>query len=173
MSPNIAPIHATIIQKNGCMFFQPVGSAPTGLNGYAVDSAWLSDGDVLGIGGLDLVFYGRSRPPADAPAAVRSMAAPEPMVRRDFRLIDSMGTVHSLAQGQSTIGRDKDNSICLSWDPSVSRMHAAIDVQGDVVSVRDMASQAGVRVGPALVREQVLKPGDVITLGKTTLTFKD
>ncbi len=174
MSPNISPIHATIIQKSGCLFFQPVGNAPTGLNGYAVDSAWLSDGDVLGIGGIDLVFYGRSRPPADAPAVVRSVtSAAAPMVRKDFRLIDSIGTGHFLGPGPSTIGRDKDNSICLAWDNSVSRMHATIEVQGDVVSVRDMASQSGVRVGPVLVREQVLKPGDVITLGKTTLTFRD
>jgi len=173
MSPSVAPIHATIVQKSGCLFFQPVGSAPTGLNGYAVDSAWLTDGDVLGIGGIDLVFYGRARPPANAPAMVRSAAAPEPLVRKDFRLIDSMGTVHSLGQGQWTIGRDKDAAISLGWDPSVSRMHAVIDVQGERVLVRDLASQSGVRVGPILVREQVLKPGDVITLGRTTLTFRD
>ena len=172
-SPGIAPVHATIIRKSGSMLFQPVNESPAGLNGYAVESAWLSDGDVLGIGGVDLVFYGRSRPPANSSPVFASAVAAQPIVRKDFRLIDSFGNVHSLAQGRSTIGRDKDNAICLSWDSTVSGMHAAVDLQGEKVVIRDMASQTGVQVAGVTVREQMLRPGDVITVGNTKLTFRD
>lgn len=72
------------------------------------------------------------------------------------------------------IGRDAGNDIVLSDDPLVSRRHAAIERDGDGrYYLYDSNSRNGTFVnGLRLAKgtKASLAEGDVITLGKTTIT---
>jgi pSer/pThr/pTyr-binding forkhead associated (FHA) protein len=54
-------------------------------------------------------------------------------------------------------------------DGSVSRTHALVFVDRDVVSVADLMSTNGTRVNGDTVRDVDLREGDVVHLGKTKL----
>lgn len=69
------------------------------------------------------------------------------------------------------VGRSKDCEIFLV-DPSVSRNHAVLDVQGDHVVVRDAGSTNGTFVNGERVQLRTLHPGDRVAFGKTEMAFE-
>jgi two-component system, NtrC family, sensor kinase len=68
------------------------------------------------------------------------------------------------------IGRDSSNTIALP-DKQVSRKHASICRQGSEFFIEDLGSANGTMVNNHPVRQQILKPGDEITMGSTVLEF--
>ena len=71
----------------------------------------------------------------------------------------------ALSTGSSIVGRDGDAGVRIDH-PSVSRRHARIVVEGNQVSVEDLESKNGTRVGGVLVSQQVrLAKGDVVAFG--------
>jgi pSer/pThr/pTyr-binding forkhead associated (FHA) protein len=82
---------------------------------------------------------------------------------------------HSVTIGKEpiTIGRSPANTIHIS-DPASSRKHCIIKPSGEVTTIIDMGSVNGTRVnGTRIAREQELRGGDVIQIGKTVLRFVD
>jgi len=71
--------------------------------------------------------------------------------------------------GSLTVGRDAGNSIWLD-DPLVSRRHARVRLRGDELLLEDLGSANGVlRNGEPVDRAAVLRAGDVLVIGSTTL----
>jgi pSer/pThr/pTyr-binding forkhead associated (FHA) protein len=71
-----------------------------------------------------------------------------------------------------TIGRDEKNSIVISDDPLVSRQHAIIEKEGACYYLMDRNSTNGTYVNNNPLKKDArheLKPGDVVTVGKTKL----
>jgi hypothetical protein len=70
-----------------------------------------------------------------------------------------------------TMGRSRQCEVTVD-DPNVSRQHAEIHPRGGSWVVTDLGSTNGSRLnGRRLEQPTVLKPGDEIELGTTTLTF--
>lgn len=70
------------------------------------------------------------------------------------------------------IGRDTSNTIQIA-DPYVSAFHARISQEGSGFVVSDLASRNGTWCNDVPVTHPVLiKPGDQIRCGETTLVFK-
>jgi hypothetical protein len=70
-----------------------------------------------------------------------------------------------------TMGRSRQCEVMVD-DPNVSRQHAEIRPRGGSWVVTDLGSTNGSRLnGRTLEQPTVLKPGDEIELGTTTLTF--
>jgi pSer/pThr/pTyr-binding forkhead associated (FHA) protein len=70
-----------------------------------------------------------------------------------------------------TMGRSRQCEVTVD-DPNVSRQHAEIRPRGGSWVVTDLGSTNGSRLnGRTLEQPAVLKPGDEIELGTTTLTF--
>jgi Protein of unknown function (DUF3662)/FHA domain len=70
-----------------------------------------------------------------------------------------------------TLGRSRQCEVMVD-DPNVSRQHAEIRPRGGSWVVTDLGSTNGSRLnGRRLEQPTVLKPGDQIELGTTTLTF--
>ena len=69
-----------------------------------------------------------------------------------------------------TIGREEGNSVQLN-DERVSRFHLKIQEEDDKLVLTDLESTNGTRVNGESVRMWVLRPGDVISLGRTLLLF--
>lgn len=63
-----------------------------------------------------------------------------------------------------TIGRRQDNQLVIS-DPSISRHHARIALEGGMLVLYDLGSTNGSYVNEKRVSQQVLNPGDVVRFG--------
>ena len=71
-----------------------------------------------------------------------------------------------------TVGRQDTGAQIVFDHPSVSRRHAAFDVAGGVVKVRDLGSTNGTFVnGVRIDRPRPLVPGDRVDIGPFQLTF--
>ena len=73
-------------------------------------------------------------------------------------------------QNQSSIGRATDSQIFLD-DVTVSRKHAAIEVEGGVFTLIDLGSLNGTYLNNQSVAKSALKTGDEIQIGKFHMLF--
>lgn len=69
-----------------------------------------------------------------------------------------------------TIGRDPKSDIFLN-DTTVSRIHATIDCEADIVSVSDAGSLNGTYVNGQIVESAMLADGDVLQIGTFQMVF--
>lgn len=83
------------------------------------------------------------------------------------------GTDYRLNLGNTTIGRSRDNDVCID-DPEVSGEHALIKEEGGRFTLHDRGSTNGTFLNGELVRAPLmLEDGDEIGLGQAVvLTFK-
>jgi hypothetical protein len=78
------------------------------------------------------------------------------------------------AVGTSVIGRGKNADIVMDGDDSISSVHAELDRKPSGWFISDLGSLNGTRLNGEMVdRKLVLRDGDDIELGRTTLTFFD
>ncbi|MCP3139342.1 FHA domain-containing protein [Pyxidicoccus xibeiensis] len=78
-------------------------------------------------------------------------------------------TSYDLPEGVTSLGRADENDIVLGGD-LVSRRHARLYVEGDVLRIEDLGSRNGSRVnGAPLQGSRQLAPGDMVALGENTL----
>jgi pSer/pThr/pTyr-binding forkhead associated (FHA) protein len=83
------------------------------------------------------------------------------------------GETIPIPSGGLTLGRRPGSSVQV-LDASVSGRHAELSVDGrGVVTLRDLGSTNGTRVGGQRISEQVLKAGDEILVGNVQFTFLD
>lgn len=81
------------------------------------------------------------------------------------------GKKYSLSSVSVSIGRHEDCDIVLS-DNSVSRRHARLELHRGRYTVSDEGSTNGTWVNGVKITSKVLEPGDTVTLGTTSCTFK-
>jgi pSer/pThr/pTyr-binding forkhead associated (FHA) protein len=76
-------------------------------------------------------------------------------------------------RGVVTLGRRPEADVCLPWDPGISRLHAElIHRAGEWMIADDGLSQNGTFVnGLPVEGRRRLRDGDLITIGRTSLTF--
>ncbi len=87
-----------------------------------------------------------------------------------FKLIAQDGTEYPLTRPVTTIGRE-ESDILLLQDDLVSRRHAKVEQQGDVLVLVDLDSTNGTFVnGVRLQAPHTLRPGDVVQIGSSSLT---
>jgi hypothetical protein len=82
------------------------------------------------------------------------------------------GKRHMLAGERMTIGRSRECEILID-DPNVSRRHAELRKTIEGWMIADLGSTNGVKVNGKRVHEEVLRPGDKITLGLIELEFDE
>jgi hypothetical protein len=82
------------------------------------------------------------------------------------------GKRNLLAGERMTIGRSRDCELVID-DPNVSRQHAEVRKTIDGWMIVDLGSTNGVKVNGRRVQEEVLRPGDKITLGLVELGFDE
>jgi Protein of unknown function (DUF3662)/FHA domain len=91
--------------------------------------------------------------------------------RRGSAVLRFDGRTELVGAGGGVIGRSRDCDFTVE-DPNVSRHHAEVRPSGGSWIVRDLGSTNGVKVnGRRIQGPQSLKPGDVIELGTSRLTF--
>ena len=70
------------------------------------------------------------------------------------------------------IGRGKNCDIVLD-DTKASRRHAKVIVEAGVVEIEDLGSSNGTYLNGNPVDRRMLRDGDAVQIGKTTLTMRD
>jgi len=80
----------------------------------------------------------------------------------------NVGEMHRLENGENVIGRGTATTIRLG-DDGISRRHARVLVDKNAVRIEDLGSANGTLVNGSLVKEAVLKDGDKIQFGSTTI----
>lgn len=81
-------------------------------------------------------------------------------------------TSYDLPEGVTSLGRADENDIVLGGD-LVSRRHARLYVEGDVLRIEDLGSRNGSRVnGAPLQGSKHLNAGDTVALGENTLAVR-
>jgi len=80
------------------------------------------------------------------------------------------GTVRQLVGGQTSIGRDESNQLCLI-DTVVSRKHCMLHQVGEQYEVVDLDSHNGTFVNGIPVRRKVVEHGDTIHVGRSEFVF--
>jgi hypothetical protein len=89
-----------------------------------------------------------------------------------FRVIDGADRGHVFADVPTplTIGREEGNAIQLN-DERVSRYHLKIQEDQNKIVLVDLESTNGTKVNGETVQLWILRPGDVISLGRSVLVF--
>jgi pSer/pThr/pTyr-binding forkhead associated (FHA) protein len=83
------------------------------------------------------------------------------------------GRVVRLDRDVATLGRREDNAYVVP-DPRVSRVHAELRREANVVIVTDLGSSAGTHVnGTQISGPTVVRHGDRISFGPVTASFED
>ncbi|MBI3271009.1 MAG: FHA domain-containing protein [Planctomycetes bacterium] len=109
-----------------------------------------------------------SPPPSPLPSAPAAITAPPAVLL----LPPGVGPeTFTLNRQRIAIGSSPDNDLPVQ-DPKISRYHAEIRELDDVWILRDLGSRNGTLVNDERVEERVLKDGDRLTVGLTTLTFR-
>ena len=77
-------------------------------------------------------------------------------------------------RGAYTVGRNQEVDLVIDGDDSVSAFHAELQRKGPAWYITDLGSTNGTKVNRERITEKrVLRDGDVVELGRTTLTFRD
>lgn len=89
-----------------------------------------------------------------------------------LRVLDGAdrGRIYADAPTPLTVGREEGNPIQLN-DERVSRFHIKIQEDDDKIVLTDLQSTNGTKVNGETVQISILRPGDVIAVGRTILVF--
>jgi signal transduction histidine kinase/pSer/pThr/pTyr-binding forkhead associated (FHA) protein len=82
------------------------------------------------------------------------------------------GKNYTLGTQPVVLGRHSDNAVALS-DPRCSRRHGELTPTPTGWQLADLGSGNGTRVNGSIITNLLLKPGDQIDIGETTLLLKD
>jgi putative nucleotidyltransferase with HDIG domain len=81
------------------------------------------------------------------------------------------GLVHQVTEKPILVGRDTDCTIQV-LDKGASRHHAEIFRVGQMCFIRDLGSRNGTYVNDERVHEELLREGDRVIIGSTTIVFE-
>jgi len=118
-------------------------------------------------GAVEVTAVGEATVPID-------VAIPRPPSARRFHLrmikgVPAYGVY--FVEGRARIGRSEESDVFLV-DPSVSRTHAVVEVDGVEPLVRDLGSTNGTFVNGERIEARPLRDGDELMFGNTRMRFE-
>ena len=131
--------------------------------------ATLSRDAIAGMGGA--AATGAVAGAAFGVASMSSQRVEEPRVIAT--LVDvSTGQNYPISSTRCILGRERSVADVALRDPNISRRHAELSCTNGAWSIEDLNSTNGTSVNNRRVDRSPLIPGDIITLGLTTLEFR-
>jgi hypothetical protein len=86
-------------------------------------------------------------------------------------VLDANGKRYPILKGRTVIGRGSEADVTLD-DTGASRRHAEVQWDGARARVRDLGSTNGTQLNGSPVKEAVLEPDSVITIGRSRIVFR-
>ena len=105
----------------------------------------------------------------DAP--MRETATEPTGVQWRLRMLGHSEREFTLIKGENIVGRDPAAQVCVPL-PSVSRHHAAITIDGDNATIKDLGSKNGTRLDGKRIEQSVpLREGAIVTIGAVGMVY--
>jgi thermitase len=123
----------------------------------------------------------RRRPPHAAPPPIQQQTTAggtlvaAPVAWGVLRVVagPDVPAAFALAGPAAVVGRQPDCAVQLAGDPTVSRQHARLSLQGGQVLLEDLGSRHGTLLaGRPIAGPAIIRPGDSFTVGRTTLRLE-
>ncbi len=86
-------------------------------------------------------------------------------------VLEIAGKRHPLVKSRTVIGRGSDADITVD-DTGTSRRHVEILWDGARAQVRDLGSTNGSQLNGSPVKQAILEPDSVVTIGRTSMVFR-
>ncbi|WP_022887542.1 FhaA domain-containing protein [Glaciibacter superstes] len=86
-------------------------------------------------------------------------------------VLDIAGKRHPIVKSRTVIGRGSDADITVD-DTGTSRRHVEILWDGSRAQVRDLGSTNGSKLNGNPVKQAILEPDSVVTIGRTPIVFR-
>ncbi len=86
-------------------------------------------------------------------------------------VLEVNGKRHPILKGRTVIGRGSEADLTLD-DSGASRRHAEVQWDGTRARVRDLGSTNGTQLNGSPVKDAILEPDSVITIGRSRITFR-
>ncbi|MCK8610762.1 DUF3662 and FHA domain-containing protein [Agromyces sp. C10] len=86
-------------------------------------------------------------------------------------VLDVDGRRYPLLKGRTVIGRGSEADVTLD-DAGASRRHVEVQWDGQRARLRDLGSTNGTQLNGAPVKEAVLEPDSVISIGRSRIVFR-
>lgn len=167
---DVAMFHAQVYWGADGVRVRDLGTtAGTLVNGEPIDDAVLLSEDELSVAGVTLKveFFGDVPARGEHLARSHEMAGPLALTCVSGTCQGVSGALPPMTE-PVIVGRDSDSHLCLD-DARASGRHASLTVHDGVVEVEDLSSRNGIRVNDKKVAKAQLKPGDVLSVGKSEL----
>ena len=174
-SSNVSRQHSRLFVRQGKCYVEDLGSS----NGVIVDGQRIQGERDLGsaaqirIGDYYLYLeFNKDSNGAQQDVVSTHIVSQDENAYKLVRVGDSFaGEIFVLSERRNTIGRTEDNAVFLN-DPSVSRRHAQIDVEGVVYCLADMGSSNGTCVnGKRITGPTILRENDRVSFGNLDFVF--
>ncbi|UCE00340.1 MAG: FHA domain-containing protein [Chloroflexota bacterium] len=179
--------HAKLDFAVGKVTLVDLGSSNgTRVNGIRTESAQLSPGDTIGVGGQQLKFS-LDLPKEEAEMTViDSEAQLDQTIDQEYLPVvlndtsspslvvftgDRTWSIELQELDQVTIGRDEDCTVFIQAD-NVSRKHAEVQRRGEAFFLKDLGSTNGTWIEGQRIDQYILQDGDVIHIGPAQVIFK-
>ncbi len=170
---NVSRRHARLRKANGVYVIEDLNSYNgVKINGCRIEGERpLTEGDQIAIGDYTLALKSDAGAGVEAPAASAAAgAAPIPPARLVMLTPPAPGAEFALTRSGMRIGRAEDLDVWINHR-SISREHAEVRLEGDLIKVVDLGSANGVRLNGEDVREATLSSGDVLELGQVRFRY--
>jgi pSer/pThr/pTyr-binding forkhead associated (FHA) protein len=114
-------------------------------------------------------------PPTPRPAPAGDTLVAAPVAWGVLRVVagPDAPAAYAIAGAAVLVGRQADCAVQLAGDPTVSRQHARLSLQGGRVLLEDLGSRHGTLLaGSPIAGPVVIRPGDSFIIGRTTLRLE-
>jgi pSer/pThr/pTyr-binding forkhead associated (FHA) protein len=173
--PFISRKHAMISVNNGKALITDLGSrGGLKVNDRPVSSASVVPGTEISVGETKIQLLEIETPGGpeanNTPGVTLRYQGPGKSATAMVMSGPDAGKSFKLVEGANTIGRSSDCKIQLS-DETVSRQHAQVLCSAGKLSVADLGSKTGTKVGSSVLSGTELVNGDTVTMGQTRFTL--
>ncbi|MEM9067026.1 MAG: FHA domain-containing protein [Myxococcota bacterium] len=167
---NVSRRHARLRREAGHYFIEDLNSYNgVKINGRRIEGELqINQGDQVTIGDYVLALQSEATASPQAPAA--APGEPVPPARLVMLTPPAPGAEFALTRSGMRIGRAEDLDVWINHR-SISREHAEVQLEGDVIKVLDLGSANGLRLNGEDIREAALQSGDVLELGQVRFRF--
>ena len=94
------------------------------------------------------------------------------MAYRILARFDDQTIRATLHEGRNVLGSDPSCDVCLP-NPTVSRRHAVITVNGSSTELEDMQSTNGTLLRSQRIEKAPLEPGDIFVIGRVVVLLEE